>query len=179
MAQMVIYPEEYDGNSFPEVCARCGEPATATKTTTLYWYPKYLLLFLVLCFPIFFLLCLLLNRRVNLTLPVCDKHSKKGFLRVFVFLLSAFFIIGSIGLFFDQTVNTLYYYSAGTLCSGPFFLFIIGIVLISLLTRMTFHPKYISDYETKIAGVSPKFAKIVNEIRYLKREFFFEIRDQK
>lgn len=71
MAKVVIYAEEADDDLLPDVCARCGEPATTRIRKHFSWHPPW---DVRTSLPIHCLNTVFDRRRFTVRLPVCEAH---------------------------------------------------------------------------------------------------------
>jgi hypothetical protein len=99
MALIKLYRDEADGEYFPRVCMRCGEPADRDVPQTFAWMPSWVHFFILLGLAPWLIVALLTRKSMRVTAPMCDLH--RGHWRVrklFIGLGLAFFVALFVGL---------------------------------------------------------------------------------
>jgi hypothetical protein len=72
---------EIERVGLPDVCMRCGAPASVHKNRNFSWYPPWLLVTILAGLLIFAILVLILTKRMLVSVPLCDAHRKHWFNR--------------------------------------------------------------------------------------------------
>jgi hypothetical protein len=62
------------GASLPANCVKCGAPAERPWRKTFYWHPSWLYILLLLWVLIYFLVAVLVRKKMQLNIPLCDVH---------------------------------------------------------------------------------------------------------
>jgi uncharacterized Tic20 family protein len=157
MAKLTLYTDELD-RPLPQVCMRCGAPATLVKEKRFSWGPPwasaimlagFLILGLVFVLALFILIPLLMWRR-TVPVPLCEQH-KNHWLPYQITMYSGLIVLGGLitaivylvataKAAWDPKVNTAYMLGFG----GIVFLVLL-IVVGSVLLRQTIRPEEITE----------------------------------
>src|SRR5262245_60089385 len=95
MALVTLYRDEFD--DLPGVCARSGEYPTRRVRKTFSWHPSWVLLLLPVGLVPYFLVAMMLTKRMTVTLPLCDRHANHWLLRGIVIVGGALGLILVLG----------------------------------------------------------------------------------
>jgi len=78
---MLVVPrfgKGFAGVALPDVCVKCGSPATRSVDKTFYWHSPWVYLYLLVLFPLGILICFIASRMVRkgieLNVPFCQAH---------------------------------------------------------------------------------------------------------
>jgi hypothetical protein len=83
MAEVELFDTGGDGPDLPDVCMRCGAPATVRLPTVFAWSPPWTYLLLLLGLLPFFV-ALVLARRMTVRAPLCARHKNPWWRRQLV-----------------------------------------------------------------------------------------------
>jgi uncharacterized Tic20 family protein len=169
MAKLTLYTDELD-RPLPQVCMRCGAPATLVKEKRFSWGPPwasaimlagFLILGLVFVLALFILIPLLMWRR-TVPVPLCEQH-KNHWLPYQITMYSGLIVLGGLitaivylvataKAAWDPKVNTAYMLGFG----GIVFLVLL-IVVGSVLLRQTIRPEEITEDKITLVRVHEDF----------------------
>src|SRR4051794_36566346 len=65
---------EAENGEMPQVCMRCGEPATTVTARTFSWYPSWVMILFFCGLLPYILVAWLTTKRMLVRLPLCDQH---------------------------------------------------------------------------------------------------------
>src|SRR5579884_2302584 len=75
MAQLRLSRHDVERERLPQqLCMRCGEPATFTKTRKFSWYPSWVYLLILIHLLVFIIVAAIITKRMTVPVPLCDKH---------------------------------------------------------------------------------------------------------
>src|SRR6266478_3526907 len=79
---------EVDRKLLPDLCMRCGEPATTHKNRNFSWYPPWIGVTILAGLIVYVILVAVLTKRMRVSVPLCDAHKNHWSIRVMIILLS-------------------------------------------------------------------------------------------
>ncbi len=157
MATTRLSVYEVERKLLPELCMRCGEPATVQKNRTFSWYPPWVAVTVLLSPVIFIIVAAVLTKRMKVSVPLCDAHKSHWSIRVIIILLSFVALLAlvamDIALSQSEYVNILI---IATVVAGLGWL-----VLIAVLQSTSMRPTEITDRRISLRGVAKSFADAV------------------
>jgi hypothetical protein len=164
MATLTLMRAERHGETLPDVCVRCGHPATARKAKTFNWFsPWVYFTLLLLIVPLigviaFLLTATIATKRMGVTLPLCREHLHHWRWRtltiLFTFLLLC--LIGLAGLLvaMDRNINP----DIGELTCPCCAVGLMGWMIQAIILHLTsIRAISITDYSITLSGISPRF----------------------
>jgi hypothetical protein len=173
MADVRMNLEEADGG-LPAICMRCGEEATVTKTKKMSWCPQWVGFLILVAWPIWLVVTLILTKRATVQAPLCDNHKGHWFYRTLIILgsLAVFGVlgIGSFALIMSLQQPGGRNDNAGFACLLPVGLFVVWIIILVIVQQTAIRPKEITDTHITIQGVSSEFSEAVQDLQHERRE---------
>lgn len=168
MARVTLDRDECSEGFLPPVCARCGEPATGTRSHDFLWHQPIIFFALICCFPLYVVLALVNRKRMNVALPVCDRHRGMWVRRQVALVAGvvSMFAGVSFGAAFGQEIDRVLNFDS----TAPIAVFggvLAGVFLIAIAGLGSIRPTRISAESITLAGVSPVFADTVEQYRIL------------
>jgi hypothetical protein len=172
MARMTFDVDEVQsGEMLPAICCRCGDAATGQSDVKLTYTPKWILLFVLFCFPIYFILSITTTRRLTVTMPTCDRHQWLGLWRKLLATGGVVAIVSCV-VWMAVTMRSMSPSFWDRIDNVVQFAGIVGGVVILLLSGMMFlRPARMTATEITLAGLSPTFTEAVEQYRILLDEF--------
>jgi hypothetical protein len=168
MAVAHLYGDRWDEDELPDVCMRCGAPATTFKKKQFAWHPPWVVITILAGLLVYVILALVLTQRRTVAVPLCDRHRHHWLMRG---LLIVFSLVGALVL----GIGTLVAGSA--LAQGPNQDAFIGIgvvvllggllawiVLVAVAQHTAIRPTKIDHRETALANVSRDFVNAYQEL---------------
>lgn len=157
---------EVAAGRFPEVCARCGEPATTAKWKTMAWYPPWVNILLLVGVLPAAIVMMILTKRASVKVPFCAGHAwhwiNRNLLIAGTFVLFA--AIGIISVVVATNVpRDLEQKIMPVICIGDLVLLVTWLVIIVVAQTTAIRPKEITDKEVVLAGVCNEFVDAVEE----------------
>ncbi len=152
--------ESYDGRvrDLPELCMKCGAPATLRKDKTFSWYPPWVGVLLLAGLIPFLIVALILTKRSRVEVPLCDRHKGHWMIRQLVVIGSLLFLLAGGFLAFLATVNNKGNDSlSAAVCIGWVVLMIGWVVLAVMVQSTSIRPKEITDTSITLTSVSELF----------------------
>lgn len=140
----------------PPQCVKCGNPATEPwLRKTFYWHhPGFY--FLVISPLIYVIVALIVNKKVALSVPLCDAHKKQ---RMALLWAAGVLLVGCIPLPIvlgssgdDSAVTLALWLGIGMFVGG----------LICLAYSSLIRPTYIDSQVAEFAGACPAFLSVLN-----------------
>jgi hypothetical protein len=177
MAHIRLHVQQADGR-LPMVCMRCGEPATVVKTKMMSYYPRWLILLVLMGLPGLILLVILglvLRKRARLQTPLCDKHQGHWTIRLAMGWAAAVVVIV---MAIAGVVAIIMLENAGPrnadvfapfLCFTWVFAFIGLLILLVILHSTSIRPDEITRTHILLNGVSEAFVTAVEEAEIERR----------
>src|SRR5438132_1122897 len=99
MAIIRVLRGETDGESFPDMCVRCGEPTDERTRQTFAWMPGWVHVLLFLGLLPWLLAALFTRKTMTVDVPVCHRHRNHWlFRKLYVGLGLAFWVAAVVGL---------------------------------------------------------------------------------
>jgi hypothetical protein len=151
----------------PEVCMRCGAPATVFKDKVFAWTPQWIGLTAPVL-PLCIVLAIVLRKRVKVSVPLCRRHQNHWAWRIWFILASA----GVLGLACAAGIGLLVALHPddndpvfALVCLGGAGLFLAWVITAAILQSTTIRPLDITDYGISLAGVSQPFIRAVYDRR--------------
>src|SRR5262245_17777382 len=75
MPTVTLAAREIRDNQLPAVCILCGAPAVAREPRKFVWFPGCIWFTLLIAWPLFVVLWIMLVRNMHTALPVCATHT--------------------------------------------------------------------------------------------------------
>jgi hypothetical protein len=165
MAEIRVELEVAAGR-LPEVCARCGEPATTAKWRAMTWYPPWVNLLALLALLPAAIVAMILTKKASVKMPFCNRHSWHWLNRTLL-MWGTFFLFGFIGLlgliFAGAIMGNAQQNIMPFFCTTSVVLLISWLTLVVIVQATAIRPKEITDTEIQLAGLCQEFVDAVEE----------------
>jgi len=165
MAQLRLHVDEADGG-LPMVCMRCGEPATVVKTKKMSWYPRWVIVLILVNVIIFAIVALVLTKRAVLQAPLCDQHKGHWTYRMLIILASllaiGILVIGAI-LVVSNLPRQAQDSTGPFICIGGGIVGLAWLIGLVIVQNTAIRPSEITDTEILLENVSEAFIDAVAE----------------
>jgi hypothetical protein len=180
MAHIRLHLQQADGG-LPMVCMRCGEPATVLKSKNMSWYPRWIVVLILLGAPgliIMLILALVMRKRARLQAPFCEQHQGHWIIRTVTLLVTTVLAIAiGVGAFVAFITLTdrpgrppqAAEFVAPLLCGGSIVVFIAWLVVIAVVQNTAIRPDEITRTSILLNGVSEEFVNAVEEAEIERR----------
>jgi hypothetical protein len=79
-----------NGSTLPQVCVKCGEPATTKMPRTLYWHKPWVYILILVSVLVYIIVAMVTRKMSKVEVPLCAYHRSrrtKGILSVWLLLL--------------------------------------------------------------------------------------------
>jgi hypothetical protein len=146
---------------------KCGAPATLRRSKQFSWYPPWIAIILLVAWPVFLILALVLTKKRRLSVPLCDRH-RLHWVWPPVIILSSLLVplgIGFCALLLDARdpdIEDL----RGFVCAAALVGLVVWIILVIIIQARVIRPTEITGTgEIALAGVSPVFIEAYHEER--------------
>ncbi len=152
----------YERNVYdlPELCMKCGAPATVHKQKTFSWFPPWVWVLLFVCGLLpFAIVAMILTKRRTIGAPLCEEHKNHWLWRQLV-IVGGFFALIAIGFMSaiasdisrggDDTVG-------GLLCGMTLVGLVIWLIAAVILQAAAIRASEITDTSLTLTGVSDAF----------------------
>jgi hypothetical protein len=174
MATVQIGRREAEDDDLPDVCMKCGAPATARVSRTFSWYPEWVWITILAGLLIFVILAIILTKRMRVQVPFCDLHKKHWFNRNLAiwgtFGILALLMVLAIGVAVamadpsDQGNPVL-----GVFCIGGLLCLVPWLTVVAIAHYSMIRPSEITDRSIRLTKVSDYFVDAVEDYRYERR----------
>lgn len=159
----VLRLDSYERNVYdlPELCMKCGAPATVNKQKTFSWFPPWVWVLLFVCGLLpFAIVAMILTKRRTIGAPLCEEHKNHWLWRQLV-IVGGFLALMAIGFMAaiatsdnprggDDPVG-------GLLCAGALVGLVIWLIAAIILQATSIRSSEITDTSFKLTGVSDVF----------------------
>jgi hypothetical protein len=169
MAEIRLRLREADGE-LPNVCMCCGEPSTILKTKNMSWHPQWVILMLLIAWPLYLVLAIVLTKRARVQAPLCDQHKGHWFKRTMLIVGTLLlFIAVSVGAFVlanvlgDRGPGRRDSDFAGMACLLSAVLGLVWLVILAIAQHTAIRPKEITDKDITLTGLSQAFVEAVQD----------------
>jgi hypothetical protein len=150
----------------PDVCMKCGAPATLRKNKTFSWFPPWIwILFFVCGLLPFVIVALIMTKRRSLSVPLCEEHKNHWLWRQLVVvgslvILAVGFVTWIAAIDNEGGRNNPF---SGLACVGLFGLLVIWLIAAINIHATSIRPKEITDSDMTLLGVSDTFIQVYED----------------
>jgi hypothetical protein len=170
MASIQLTREEAELGFLPDVCMRCGAPATVRKRRMFVSHPFWVYVLLPFGYLPYVIVAAILTRRARCYTHFCPKHKNHWLVRA-LFIWGAFVaMLVGIGTAFAVLAAIAGKSLEGTrtgfsLCLGSYVLILCWLVLIPVIQATAIHTGDVTDRRLTLKRVSPAFVEAVRDNR--------------
>ncbi len=163
MARIRVYRNEADGEDFPRLCMRCGEPAECDVSQTFAWMPGWVYVFLLLGVVPLLVVALVTRKSMRVVAPMCLQHAghwrvRKLFMGLGLFLCIAVFVgLAAVG---DQLPDAVIMPAVVVALLGALGWLVGGLILMNGAIK----PKVIGARSMDLVNVHRDFADAWNDM---------------
>ena len=132
MARIRIYKNEADGEYFPRLCMRCGQPADCDVPQTFAWMPAWVHVLLFVGLAPWLIVALVTRKTMRIVAPMCEAHRGHWRVRKLYIWLGVLFWIGvvvALVVIWDQLPKEATNVAVMCVMFGGLIWLIIGLVL--------------------------------------------------
>lgn len=169
MATVTLSEYECRKKLLPDVCMKCGEPATVSVRRNFSWYPPWVLALALAGLLVAVIVAAVLTKKMLVEAPMCERHRKHWFNRMLWTLLSFAAIavagIGGIALLSANDNAPGNNDLAGWVCGGGALALISWLVLVVILQSTAIKPSLITDRKITLVKVHPEFVRALEDDR--------------
>jgi hypothetical protein len=156
---------EVERKALPNLCMRCGAPATVNKVKKFSWYPPWINITILAGLPIAVILALILTKRMTVHVPFCEDHrhhwERRNLIMGLVFLLLLAMAIGA--GFLSANVHNDALIAIAWIAVAVALLALLVCVIVAQSTAI--RPTEITDRSITLKGVDQAFADAVMDER--------------
>jgi hypothetical protein len=152
---------EVERNLLPDLCMRCGEPATTHKSRNFAWCPPWVIVTIVAGLLPYVIVAMVLTKRMRVSVPLCDAHRGHWKTRTLSILLGFVAVLGLLGIVIAFSDKDF----VGILIAVLLFGVLAWIVLIVILQTTAIRPMEITDRSITLGGVAKTFSDAVLDKR--------------
>jgi hypothetical protein len=164
MAELFLETDGGYGLDLPDVCMKCGAPATVRKSKTFSWCPPWVYLLLLCNLIVFAVVALIVTKRRRLEVPLCAEHKNHWMWRQLLVLGSLLFLLAAGFLVMIATTDNKGPGGgddlSGAVCMGWLVLMVVWIVAAVIAQVTSIRPREITDRSITLLGVSPEFVRV-------------------
>jgi NADH:ubiquinone oxidoreductase subunit 6 (subunit J) len=163
MATVYLEEDRRGDYDLPDVCMKCGAPATVWKPRSFAWHPPWIFVLILAGLLVYVIVALVLTKRKRLDIPLCDAHKAHWLWRQLV-VVGGLLVLLAVGflamiLLSDSRPNSDEATIGGILCGGTVLGLLAWLVLAVVLQTTTIRPREITDDSITLQGVSPEFVQ--------------------
>jgi hypothetical protein len=161
MAVVRLTRVESETGKLPNVCMRCGAPATVMTKKNFSWQPPWIAITILGGLLPYIIIALILQKKMRLLAPMCPQHQNHWQRQVTYNLIAAAgfaLVVGSIfaipsyvgaGVRADDVQNLA--------CFGAFALLLVWLIVNVIFNYILIHPIEITDRDMQLKGVHESF----------------------
>jgi hypothetical protein len=172
MALVRIDFEDLDDDALPDMCIKCGAPASVRMERTFAWSPPWIRtlivvgLFVHIALIVGLILALVLTKRRRIVVPLCEQHQGHWSKRT----LAALIAFGVVLLPLVGGFLTLFLYPSNSnltigLFLGAFLAFVIWLIVMLIVQSGAIGAVEITDRDITLRKVGVDFARAYDEDR--------------
>jgi hypothetical protein len=186
MAVVRLTRVESEIGNLPNVCMRCGAPATTVTEKYLAWQPRWIAIILLVgllfwkppqMLPVifggllYFIIGMILKKRMKLLAPMCEQHRSHWFRQViFNFIaLAAFPLMIVVGVFAlplpESPMGEEEQAFGRMVCFLTVVLLLAWVIVNVVVSRFLIHPTVITDRDMELSGVHDSFVEALTRWR--------------
>lgn len=165
---------ECDRDLLPRVCARCGRPSDHLVRRKFQWFPPLAYIGLVAGLLPFAIVAMLMTKRMEARMPMCDEHKRDWVWRQWV-------VIGGLVLLFTSGIVAFAIAvsqqerpgdseAAGMVCAGFGFALLIFLIPAAIINNKAIRPTEITDRGMTLINVHRDFVDALADDRDRDRE---------
>jgi hypothetical protein len=161
---------EVERKLLPDLCMRCGAPATTHKSRNFAWYPTWISSLIVVglfCNALLIvgiILAAVMAKRMRVSVPLCDAHKNHWFMRGVIILVSFVGLLGLAAIVIALSAKDFVW----ILIIGLLIALVGWLILIGVLQSTSIRPTEITDNRITLRGVADSFAEAVASARELR-----------
>jgi len=152
---------EYPG--LPEVCMKCGAPATVFKDKNFAWHPRWVFVLIMVHLLVYAIVAVIMTRKRRVRVPLCERHKNHWLGRQVVLLGSLLVLlltgVGGFAVLADEGPGRRGNDLGGLLCLGVMIGFVLWLVLVAVLQSTAIRPQEITDRSITLKGVAEEFVR--------------------
>ena len=172
MATVRLTLREVERSSLPDVCSLTGEPTEERSLISFRWTPVWVYLIGILCGGgvLFFVLFMVLTKRMNVNLPIHAEKKRALFIpkiAMIVGVLAGFLTLIAAGAT-SEAVNSNAV--TGSLLGVGVLLILAAIIVGRVMLSKVVHATAITDDAITLGGVHENFAEALDEYREARKE---------
>jgi hypothetical protein len=143
-----------DADPLPHRCVKCNAPAQARNIRQVQWYPRWITLTVIVCWPAFLIGYLLTRKTAKPNVGLCMRHAKRT--KMLLFLGRVFLVVSLVGLTVGIFSDSLWFLLSGT----------VGLLisLAPLILAIVLRPVHIDNERGKYKGAGPAFLDTLEEM---------------
>lgn len=169
MASVTLTEYECRKNLLPNVCMRCGEPATTLVRRNFSWYPQWIILLVLVALLVAAIVAMILTKRMLVHVPMCEQHqghwSKRMLWMLLTFGVLSLLAIGGIALLSAAENGPDKETLTGVVCGGGVFGLLAWLILVVVLQSGMIRPTEITDRQITLTKVHPEFVRALEDER--------------
>jgi hypothetical protein len=162
MARIRVYRNEADGEDFPRLCMKCGQPAECYVPQTFAWMPGWVHIFILFGLLPWLILALVMRKTMRIVAPMCHQHAGHWSVRkLYVWLGLLFWIAFAVALvaFGDALPEDM----TGPAILGGIVGALVWLISAALFLNNAIKPVDIREKGMELVHVHPNFADEWND----------------
>jgi hypothetical protein len=169
MPSIQLTRREAEEGDLPDMCMRCGAPATVRKRRMFVSHPLWVYVLLPFGYLPFVIVAAIMTQRARCYTHFCARHKNHWLCRALIiwgaFVAMLVLVVGCLAL-----IMTLYPDKApdrviGALCFGSLALIFCWLISIPIVQLTAIHPGDVTDRRLTLKRVSPAFVDAVRDYR--------------
>jgi hypothetical protein len=157
MAKIRVSRREADGDYFPRLCMRCGQPADCDVPQKFAWMPSWVMILILVGLAPWLIVALLTRKTMRVVAPMCTRHAGHWRVRKLYVWLGLFFWIAygvALVAFSDHIPKDAMAYFV----MGGFGGLLVWLVSAAILSNGAIRPSEIRDRGMDLINVHKDFA---------------------
>jgi uncharacterized membrane protein YkvI len=158
-----VYRDEADGEDFPRLCMRCGEPADCDVKQTFAWMPSWVNVCILLGLLPWLVVMSLTRKTMRVVVPMCERHAGHWRVRrLYVGLGLLFWLAVLVGLCAvgDELPEDILFPLIGVSLLGALVWLVVGVIL----SNRAIKASEIRDRRMDLVNVHRHFADVWNDM---------------
>jgi hypothetical protein len=171
MASIQLTRREAEEGDLPDVCMRCGAPATVRKRRMFVSHPLWVYVLLPIGYLPYVIVAAIMTQRVRCYTLFCGRHKNHWLYRALfiwgAFVLMIALIVGSFAVVISMETQLKKSTDAfvGILCFGSLGLMFCWLISIPIMQLTAIHPGDVTERRLTLKRVSPTFVDAVRDYR--------------
>ena len=163
MAQVRLDFYDLDDDALPQLCMKCGAPATTRKEKTFSWCPSWVAVLILVGLLPWFIVALILTKRRRVSVPFCEAHKNhwrwRALFALVGFAVPVLLFVAGIAVSGPRGNDNL----SGILLLAGVAGFFVWLIAVAVVYGTAIAPANIDDRSITLKNVGTEFADAYKE----------------